>query len=105
MVPSTGELMRKWPHLIKVKVLLHHDTHRAIFSEKRLTSNEEIIAETEAYFGEFDKSYFLDGLKTSKYRWTKVYRTKRKLCREKNRIRVLIIQPSYIGVYHQKENV
>ncbi|EFN64908.1 Histone-lysine N-methyltransferase SETMAR, partial [Camponotus floridanus] len=30
---------------------------------KKFSSNEEVIAETEAYFGEFDKSYFLEGLK------------------------------------------
>ncbi|KAG5330265.1 MOS1T transposase, partial [Acromyrmex heyeri] len=30
---------------------------------KKFTSNEEIIAETEAYFAEFDKSYFSEGLK------------------------------------------
>jgi len=38
---------------------------------KRFTSNEEVIVETEAYFAEFDKSYFLDGLKKLEYRWTK----------------------------------
>lgn len=38
---------------------------------KRFTSNEEVIAATEAYFAEFDKSYFLDGLKKLEYRWTK----------------------------------
>jgi len=38
---------------------------------KRFTSNEEVIAETEAYFAKFDKSYFLDGLKKLEYRWTK----------------------------------
>lgn len=38
---------------------------------KRFTSNEEVITETEAYFEEFDKSYFSDGLKLLEYRWTK----------------------------------
>lgn len=38
---------------------------------KRFTSNEEVIAEIEAYFAEFDKSYFLDGLKQLEYRWHK----------------------------------
>lgn len=38
---------------------------------KRFTSNEEVIAVTETYFAEFDKSYFLDGLKKLEYRWTK----------------------------------
>ena len=43
---------------------------------KRFTSNEEVIAETEAYFAEFYKSYFLDGLKKLEYRWTKCIEVK-----------------------------
>ena len=39
--------------------------------EKRFTSNEDVNAATEAHFGEFDKPYFLDGLKKLEYRWTK----------------------------------
>ena len=35
---------------------------------KRFTSNEAVIAATEAYFSEFDKTYFLDGLKKLEYR-------------------------------------
>ena len=38
---------------------------------KRFTSNEEVIDQTKAYFEEFDKSYFLDGLKKLEHRWTK----------------------------------
>jgi len=38
---------------------------------KRFTSNEQVIDQTEAYFEEFDKSYFLDGLKKLEHRWTK----------------------------------
>ena len=38
---------------------------------KRFTSNEEVIAETEAYFAEFDNEYFSEGLKKLEYRWTK----------------------------------
>ena len=38
---------------------------------KRFTTNEEVIAETEAYFAEFDKSYFLNGIKMLEYRWAK----------------------------------
>ena len=38
---------------------------------KRLTSYGEVIAATEAYFAEFAKPYFLDGLKKLEYRWTK----------------------------------
>ena len=38
---------------------------------KRFKSSEEVIAATEADFAEFDKPYFLDGLKKLEYRWTK----------------------------------
>lgn len=38
---------------------------------KRFGSNEEVMAETNAYFEEFDKSYYLDGIKKLEYRWTK----------------------------------
>ena len=38
---------------------------------KRFTSNEEAIAATEAYFANFDKPYFLDGLEKLEYHWTK----------------------------------
>ena len=37
----------------------------------RFKSNEEVIAATEVYFAEFDKPYFLYGLKKLEYRWTK----------------------------------
>lgn len=104
-------LKRKRPHLIKKKVLFHHDNAPAHSSHvataklvelgyellphppyspdlapcdfflfpnmkkwlggKRFTSNEEVIAETEAYFAELDKLYYLEGLKKLEYRWTK----------------------------------
>lgn len=38
---------------------------------KRFAANEEVISETEAYFAEFEKSYFCDGLKKLEHRWTK----------------------------------
>lgn len=38
---------------------------------KRFTTNEEVIAETKAYFEGFPKSYFLEGLKKLEYRWEK----------------------------------
>ena len=38
---------------------------------KRFTSKEEVIAATEGYFVEFDKPYFLGGLKKGEYRWAK----------------------------------
>ncbi|EGI69773.1 Mariner Mos1 transposase, partial [Acromyrmex echinatior] len=38
---------------------------------KKFTSNEQVIAETEAYFAEFDKSYFSEGLQKWQKRWEK----------------------------------
>ena len=38
---------------------------------RRFTSNEEVIAETNAYFAEFDKSYYLEGLKKLENRWAR----------------------------------
>ncbi|KAG5333411.1 SETMR methyltransferase, partial [Acromyrmex charruanus] len=38
---------------------------------KKFTSNEEVIAETETYFVEFDKLYFSKGLKKWQNRWKK----------------------------------
>ena len=34
-------------------------------------SNEEVIAATEAYFADLEKTYFLDGLKKLEHRWVK----------------------------------
>ena len=47
---------------------------------KKFTSNEEVIAETEAYFPEFDKSYFSEGQKKMAEALGKVYPPKRGLC-------------------------
>lgn len=38
---------------------------------KRFTSNEEVIAETNAYFAEFEKSYYLAGLQKLEKRWAR----------------------------------
>lgn len=38
---------------------------------KKFSSNEEVIAATEAYFHDFPKSYFLDGLLKLEHRWNK----------------------------------
>ncbi|KAG5309747.1 MOS1T transposase, partial [Pseudoatta argentina] len=47
------------------------------FGEKRFTSREQLIAEREAYFERFDKSYYLDGLKKLKNCWIKCIELKR----------------------------
>ena len=33
--------------------------------------NDEVIAETSAYFEDFDKSYYKDGIEMLAHRWTK----------------------------------
>lgn len=40
-------------------------------SGKKFGSKEEVIAETETYFEDFDKSYFSDGIKKLEVLWTK----------------------------------
>ncbi|EFN69117.1 hypothetical protein EAG_00026, partial [Camponotus floridanus] len=37
----------------------------------KFASNEEVIAATNAYFTEFQPTYFLDGLKKLEHQWTK----------------------------------
>jgi len=41
------------------------------FGGKRFTTREQLIAETEAYFEELDKSYYSDDLKKLENRWIK----------------------------------
>ena len=38
---------------------------------RRFESNEEVEWETEGYFGGLDKSYYLEGIKKLKDRWTR----------------------------------
>lgn len=40
-------------------------------AEKKLYSNEEVIAETNGYFSDLDKSYYLEGINKLEQRWTK----------------------------------
>ncbi|KAG5314632.1 SETMR methyltransferase, partial [Acromyrmex insinuator] len=44
---------------------------KKLFREKRFTTREQLIAETEAYFEGLDKSYYSDGLKKLENRWIK----------------------------------
>ncbi|EGI63030.1 Histone-lysine N-methyltransferase SETMAR [Acromyrmex echinatior] len=46
------------------------------FRGKRFTTREQLIAETEAYFEELDKSYYSDGLKKLENRWIKYIKLK-----------------------------
>ena len=38
---------------------------------QKFESNEEVIAATEAYFADLEKTYFSDGLKKLEHRWVK----------------------------------
>jgi len=38
---------------------------------KKFASNEEVVAATEAYFADLEKTYFSDGLKKLEHRWVK----------------------------------
>ena len=39
--------------------------------EKRFYSNDKIISQTNSYFEDLEKSYFLEGIQKLKKRWTK----------------------------------
>lgn len=50
---------------------------------KRFSSNKKLIAETQAYFAEFEKSYSFDGLKKLGHPWIKyIHRSTRRLYRK-----------------------
>ena len=53
------------------------------FREKRLTTREQLIAETEAYFEGLDKSYYSDDLKKLENRWIKCIELKGDILRIK----------------------
>jgi len=38
---------------------------------QKFASNEEVVAATEAYFADLEKTYFSDGLKKLEHRWVK----------------------------------
>jgi len=40
-------------------------------AEQKFASNEEVVAATEAYFADLEKTYFSDGLKKLEHRWVK----------------------------------
>jgi len=51
------------PDLVPCDIFLFPNMKKWL-TGKKFSSNEKVIVETEAYFGEFDESYFLEGLKT-----------------------------------------
>lgn len=116
LVKLNDVIKEKRPHLVKKKVLFHHDNapaHSSTVAQaklhelryellphppyspdlapsdfflfpnmkkwlagKRFTSNDEVKCETEAYFGDLNKSYFTEGIKKLEYRWTKCIQLK-----------------------------
>ncbi|CAK9833202.1 Mariner Mos1 transposase [Anthophora retusa] len=106
-----NKIKEKRPHLMKKKVLFHHDNAPAHTSAivakkllelgyqilphppyspdlapsdyylfpnmkkrlagKKFLSNEEVIAETNYYFADLDKSYYMEGIAKLEHRWTK----------------------------------
>ena len=51
----------------------------------RFESNEEVECETEGYFGEFETSYYLEGIEKLKDRWTHYIKLTGEYIEEKNR--------------------
>ena len=45
-------------------------------AEQKFESNEEVIAATEAYFADLQKTYFSNGLKKLEHRWVKCIKLK-----------------------------
>jgi len=43
---------------------------------QKFASNENVVAATEAYFADLEKSYFSDGLKKLEHRWVKCFKLK-----------------------------
>jgi len=93
------EMQKIRPHLAKKKVIFHHDNapaHTFALAKAKLVKlgyellphspyspdlapcylNEEVVAATEAYFADLEKSDSSDGLK----KLEQVYRAKRRLC-------------------------
>ena len=53
---------------------------KKLLGGKRFDSNNEIISQTNTYFEDLDKSYFLEGIKKTGKTLNEVYRTQRTLC-------------------------
>jgi hypothetical protein len=45
-------------------------------AKQKFESSEEVIAATEAYFADLEKTYFSDGLKKLKHHWVKCIKLK-----------------------------
>lgn len=65
------EQFKRDPKEILRRVVTVDETWSHGFAGKKFSSNKEVIAETEAHFGEFNKPYFLEGLRKWPERWEK----------------------------------
>jgi len=78
-----GKLNKNWVNWASNCFLIHHILQiwplptfscfhlKKWLGGKRFGSNDEVIVETNAYFEEFDKSYFKEGLLKLEKRWNK----------------------------------
>ncbi|EGI60951.1 Histone-lysine N-methyltransferase SETMAR, partial [Acromyrmex echinatior] len=58
------------PDLAPCDFFLFPNLKKSLAGQK-FQSNEEVIAATEVYFADLEKTYFLDGLKKLEHRWVK----------------------------------
>ncbi len=58
------------PDLAPCDFFLFPNLKKSLAGQK-FESNEEVIVPTEAYFSDFEKTYFSDGLKRLEHRWVK----------------------------------
>jgi len=58
------------PDLAPCDIFLFPNLKKSLAVQK-FASNEEVIAPTEAYFEDLEKTYFSDGLKKLEHRWVK----------------------------------
>jgi len=58
------------PYLALCDFFLFPNLKKSLAGQK-FASNEEVVASTEAYFADLEKTYFSYGLKKLKHRWVK----------------------------------
>jgi len=74
---EVGELGYELPHppcspdLAPCDFFLFPNLKKSLDGQK-FASNEEVVAATEAYFADLEKTYFSDGLKKLEHRWTTI---------------------------------
>ena len=90
-----GKLNKNWVNWASNCFLIHHILQiwplptfscfhlKKWLGGKRFGSNDEVIVETNAYFEEFDKSYFKEGLLKLEKRWNKCIELKGEMLKNK----------------------